>query len=56
MAKKLHPHDALIAKLEECRDDLEKLSNNHDVDEGECHDAYASIENAIDDVRQIDID
>lgn len=52
---KEHPHDALIHKLEECRDELRELGENYKIDENEYAEAADSIESAVDTVRAIDL-
>ena len=52
---KEHPHDALIHKLEECLDDLRELGSAFELDDDEYASASTSLDNAIDEVRAINI-
>ena len=50
-----HPHDALIHKLEECLEELQRLDDNYELDSDDYINAYGAVDNAIDLVRAIDI-
>ena len=50
-----HPHAALIHRLEECLDELRELGSAFEIDDDEYTNASTSLDNAIDDVRAINI-
>jgi len=52
---KIHPHDKLINKLEECLEDLQELASDYEIDDDEYKTAHSSIDSAINDTRQINL-